>query len=126
MTDIRHDIQHARDAINKAYQDVLIASKLQRTEDERHERLLKHMKMMMSACEDGHEAHYLAKLYDAFSDMNMASIHYFVESNYDRYDEIRKVMNKFDDNFEADEFAQYDARHVVLEKLMFYLVANDV
>ncbi len=72
------------------------------------------------------ERKYCDKLIKNFEGMNMESIKFFITSNYDRFDEIRTMIKKYDDNFDEKETARYEARYTVLSKAMVFMLQENL
>ena len=72
------------------------------------------------------EYKYCSTLMKNFEEMNVESIKFFISTNYDRFDEIRNMIKKYDDNFNVKETARYEARHTVLSKVMMYLLQENI
>lgn len=127
MTSFNEEISQTREVVEKAYQNVLNASKRHSSCEEAKSRVLGHLDSMAGDFKKtSEERKYIESLKKNFTDINIESIKFFIEKSYDRFEEINNVLMKFDDNFEEKEQKRYKARHEVLKSLMIFLITENI
>jgi hypothetical protein len=70
------------------------------------------------------EYKYIEAVYKEFDGMRLADIRFALEKSYDRYDKILSLMKRYEENFDEKEFAKYTGKHMVLEKMLNYMLGN--
>ena len=70
------------------------------------------------------EARYLHTVVESCEDLEPHQIRYIVELSHDRYDSLLKLMNKYNENFDAQEFEKYNVKYRVLDKVLSFMVSE--
>jgi hypothetical protein len=70
------------------------------------------------------EYKYVDTIVKEFDGMRLVDIRFAVEKSYDRYDKIISLMKRYEENFDEEEFAKYNSRYLVLEKMFSFMVGN--
>lgn len=125
MSELEDDISNARTIVEKAYNNVINKSTIP-DGDLKKDILYFFDDISKNYKKTSEEFKYLIKLKKNFSDMNDISIKFFIESNYDRMDEIRNLLLKYTDNFNDEEMKKYEARYVILEKSMMFILEKGI
>lgn len=72
------------------------------------------------------EARYLQTVVESCEDLEPHQIRYIIELSHDRYDGLLKLMNKYNENFDAHEFEKYTVKYSVLDKVLSYMISEHI
>jgi hypothetical protein len=80
---------------------------------------------LMTEFEKSSDEHkYVDTIVKEFDGMRLVDIRFAVEKSYDRYDKIISLMRRYEENFDEEEFAKYNSRYLVLEKMFSFMIGN--
>jgi hypothetical protein len=72
------------------------------------------------------EYKYIDNISKEFEGMRLVDVRFAIEKSYDRCDKILSLMRRYEENFDEKEFQKYNSKHVVLEKVLTFMVGNTI
>lgn len=80
--------------------------------------------MMEEFNKSSSEYKYIETIFKDFEGMKLTDIRFAIEKSFDRYNRINSLMQRYEENFDEKEFIKYNSKHVVLEKILNFMVIN--
>jgi hypothetical protein len=81
-------------------------------------------KLMVEFEKSSSEYKYMELICGDFDGMRLVDIRFALEKSFDRYDKMLSLMRRYEENFNEKEFAKYNSKHLVLEKMLTFMVGN--
>ncbi len=128
MNNLIDEIEVGRSKVEKAYVDVISkCAKVERTDIQIKDDIINFLtEYSYDIKKSSDEYRYCIKLLKAFDEMNGESILFFVNSNYDRLEDITRIIMKYDDNFDDEELIKCQSKFRVLEDLMIHIIESGI
>lgn len=128
MNNLFEEIEVGRSKVEKAYVDVISkCAKVERTDSEIKDDIINFLTGYSYDIKKSSDKYrYCIKLLKAFDEMNGESILFFINTNYDRLDDITRIILKYDDNFDDKELNKCQAKFSVLKDLMIHIIESGI
>lgn len=122
MSDLKDEIKKAKNRMSDAFATIISENG---GTDIRKEKYVSFMQLYTTSLKKtSDEYKFSEKILKSFENENFESIKFFIESNYDRYNEIGRLIQKYNDNFDEKEVAKCNSKMTVLEKSMIFFLEN--
>jgi uncharacterized protein YdiU (UPF0061 family) len=122
MSDLKDEINKAKNSMNDAFAAIVSENSGTDIRKEKYKSFMQLYTTSLKKTSD--EYKFSEKILKSFENENFESIKFFIESNYDRYNEISRLIKKYSDNFDEKEIAKCKSKVTVLEKSMIFFLEN--